>query len=146
MELLLARGVPRDAYVFGSTALATAAGNGHIEAMKLLLAKGSPVDGHAPDGGQTPLHSAVHQSQLAAAQLLVEKGANVNAISGGRTPLLMMMETRSLGEKDRPVIALLLANKADPNAKGTSGKTALAIATENKDPETAALLRQHGAQ
>jgi ankyrin repeat protein len=116
--------------------------------MKFLLAKGCPVDGHDPSLGESPLHDAVFEGQVEATALLIEKGADVNSKdSGGSTAMTALIgAATSLNEKQLAAIKLLLDHKANPNLKGTQGKTPLAMASENDDKATAALLKQYGAQ
>jgi len=44
------------------------------------------------------------------------------------------------------VVAVLLAAKAEVNAKAASGQTALGLALANQHEEVAEVLRQHGGQ
>ncbi|MBT6275277.1 MAG: ankyrin repeat domain-containing protein, partial [Chromatiales bacterium] len=65
-----------------------AAADGNTEAVKQHLAAG--VDVNAKDNiGLTPLHSAAGQGHKVVAELLIDKGADVNAAGGlfGSTPL-----------------------------------------------------------
>ncbi|MHC4251452.1 MAG: ankyrin repeat domain-containing protein, partial [Planctomycetota bacterium] len=85
----LAEGVAVDARVsrWKRTALGQAAGGGHTEVVKLLLAAGADVNAGDVDG-QTPLHHAVSEGCLEDVELLIEAGANVNAKDrNGTTPL-----------------------------------------------------------
>jgi ankyrin repeat protein len=84
------------------------------------------------------LHSAAYEGHNDVVELLLAKGANVNAkINDGFTPLY---EAASNGQKD--VTELLLAKGADVNAKDNDGKTPLQVAK----PEVADLLHVHGAR
>jgi ankyrin repeat protein len=92
-----------------------------------------------------PLHSAVAygdpQVACAMARLLVEAGAQVNAVQqGGWTPL------HEAADKDQLETAeLLLSNGADPDAANDDGLTPLALARRKSFDQMAALLQQHGA-
>jgi ankyrin repeat protein len=71
------------------------------------------------------------------------KGMKPDSVEPGysETPLFDAVDNGQL-----EAVRLLLENKANPNAKDAAGKTLLAIAIENKDEATAALLRKYGAQ
>ena len=63
-----------------------AADRGHVDIVRLLLARGAAVDVLDPDG-QTPLHYAASCGHLEAAQALLEAGADPAAQDGdGATP------------------------------------------------------------
>ena len=66
-----------------------AAERGFIETVKQHLAAGTDVNAkNDPYGEMTPLHLAASQGQKEVVELLIEKGADVNAkLEGGRTPL-----------------------------------------------------------
>jgi ankyrin repeat protein len=58
VTILLDAGADPDAPAAGGRmALHLAAGNGHLEVVKLLVARGAEVDAHR-DRGYTPLHAA----------------------------------------------------------------------------------------
>ena len=115
--------------------------------MKLLLAKGLKVGVVVPDSsGRTALFSAVQDDQFAAAQLLIEKGADVNAQESDGTSCLHLAMHRSGFRPGGKEIAVLLLDKgANVNVKDSQGRTPLAIALEFKHEAGAALLRQRGA-
>ena len=61
---------------------------GDIEAVKQHLAAGTDVNAKKQGGlGETPLHYAAKERRTEIVKLLINKGANVNAIGDGRTPL-----------------------------------------------------------
>ena len=69
-----------------------AAGLGHCDSIRLLIAKGAEIDAKLPDDdpslGRTPLHLMAERNHGAALALLLEKGAGVNlADSNGMTAL-----------------------------------------------------------
>jgi ankyrin repeat protein len=89
----------------------------------------APGDGlHlTPVAGGTLLHLAIELDDLPAAAWLVERGADVNARAvvdgdgfGGHTPLFHAVVT--LGRRDDASARLLLAHRADPNARATLRK------------------------
>ncbi|MEO7716833.1 MAG: ankyrin repeat domain-containing protein [Capsulimonas sp.] len=73
-----------------STALHCACWKGHLEIVATLLAAGAPVDIHNKNDhwGTTPLHAAAHANQAAIAEMLIQHGADPNALDrNGQTPL-----------------------------------------------------------
>ena len=67
----------------------TAALTGKVDAVKVLLAHGAQVNAQEPNKGQTALMWAASEGHTAAAEMLIEFGADIKAKSkGGFTPLL----------------------------------------------------------
>jgi ankyrin len=102
---------------------------------------GIPVNPGASFGyltGGTPLQAAVAARHKAVAELLMDKGAVVNArFPTGAVPLHL---AAMLG--DGEMIRLLLARGADRGAKDNAGRTPLQVATDAGNREAAALLRE----
>jgi len=92
---------------------------------------------YAKGGGFTPLHYAAWNGHKEVAELLIAKGADVNAKVAiwGRTPLHFAAWN---GHKE--VAELLIENGAEVNAKDNYGRTPLDLASG----ATAELLRTHG--
>ena len=64
--------------------------------------------------GQTPLHLAASAGYASLVELLLAKGADVNAVDTfGRTPL-----SYAVHKHYQPVVQLMLAAHANPNAGG----------------------------
>ena len=102
-------------------ALLEAAGKGSIEAVKQHLAAGANVNVKRAWYGQTPLHIATRSGQEQTVQLLIEKGASVNAKdNGGWTPLYRAVESGN-----RNMVELLISNGAYVNATGGVEKGSL---------------------
>jgi ankyrin repeat protein len=133
----------------GNTALMLAARpvNSH-RAVKLLLDRGA--DAKATNNwGATTLMSAVAGGDVESARLLIEHGANVNAMpvptqeafvfNGARSPLMW-----AAYRGDVPMIKALLAAGADINAEGMIG-TPLEQAAWHDCTDTCQFLLEHGA-
>jgi ankyrin repeat protein len=60
---------------------------GQVATIRQLLDGGVPVDAIRA-AGSTPLHTAIENKQREAVELLLDRGANIEAVCRGRTPLL----------------------------------------------------------
>jgi uncharacterized protein len=91
----------------------------------------------------TALHFAAFFAQPEAARLLVERGANVHAVSptfGDVTPLHSAAASAS-----SEIVVLLLEHGGDPNARQSGGFVALHAAAQNGDLRSAEALLVSGA-
>ena len=87
----------------------------------------------------TPLHVVAWDGPTEIADLLIAKGAQIQAqAAGGWTPLHAAAQFNR-----REMVEFLLAKGADVNAKDSNGQTSLNAANA---PAMKALLRQHGAK
>jgi len=121
----------------GFTHLHLACFFGHDEAAAVLLERGADVNAVADTTSRvSPLHSATAAGSLAAITLLLEAGATVDAQQEGGWTALMAAALH--GRVD--LVRVLLAAGADSRLKGQDGRDALAMATENGDPELLALF------
>lgn len=111
----------------GFQALHLAAFFGHVEAVKLLAGRGAAVNTYSHNGfGVMPLHSAVAGRHLDVARVLLEHGADPNAVqSEDFTPLMAAAQN---GMAD--MATLLLSFGADPNRRTRDGRTPGDIARE----------------
>jgi uncharacterized protein len=104
------------------------------------------VNAYSHDGW-TPLHLASFFGHREVANLLLARGADVNARSKStrfakeNTPLHAAAANRQVG-----VAELLLAHGADVNAKDGSGFTPLALAANSKNDLLVVILLEKGAQ
>ena len=107
----------------GNTALMMAAFKGNRPAAEALIAKGAAVN----RPGWTALHYAAAAGDNAIAGLLLQRGAQVDAVSprasGSYTPLMMAARE---GKEDTAVF--LLKHGANPKLKNGEGLTAAEIA------------------
>jgi ankyrin repeat protein len=120
---------PKDLNRGGMSALMFAARDGHIEAVRALLAVGADVEFTDPDGS-TPLLVALMNGQWDTAKLLIESGADVNTWDWwGQSPLYLAVDMNTLPTGARiemptmdyttglDLIKLLLAKGANPNVQ-----------------------------
>ncbi len=120
-------------YDFKST-IHQAADAGDLAKVKAFIQEG--IDVNTKVHGSTPLHCAVRYGHKEVAELLIAKGADVNAKdTRGRTP---MHCAARYGHKE--VAELLIAKGADINAKDTRGRTPIALAINQGRKEIAKLL------
>jgi uncharacterized protein len=127
----------------GFTLLGLASYFGHIALTKSLLEMGA--NPNLPSNNQlkvSPLHSACAISNFDIAELLINKGADVNARQmQGVTPL------HSAAHNGQTLLVkLLLQNGADLKAKMENGLTPLSMALEKNFQETADFIKNRGGQ
>jgi len=92
------------------------------------------------DKGYTPLHFAAGKSSLAIAELLVSKGANVNAKNRIGTPLHVAAHHGNI-----EVMQFLISNKANINAEDEDFNTPLHYASNASNLAIIELLISSGA-
>jgi ankyrin repeat protein len=108
-----------------------------------LLAAGSDLAGGYSADGFTPLHLASYFGNEPMARLLLEHGADPDAISRNAMalrPLHSACAARNLG-----IAAILLARGVDVNARQHGGWTALHAAASHGDLPLVELLLKNGA-
>ena len=111
----------------------------NADILDLLLSAGADINAKN-DEGVTLLHIIADPD---AVSLLVQRGADIEARDGkGWTPLIMQANNQENGPE---VIAALIANGANPNAKGNAGETALSFAQQTGDEEFLEVLTAGGA-
>jgi ankyrin repeat protein len=121
-----------------------AAAFGRIERLQRIVAQ-DPSHTRAPsDDGFTALHLAVFGQQEGAARLLLEYGADVNALSTGAIARVPPLGTAAFVRSVR-FARLLLDAGAHVDGQGEGGFTALHTAALNGDEELIQLLLERGA-
>jgi uncharacterized protein len=144
----------------GQTALLAVARTGNVEAAKLLLDHGASIDAKERFGGQTPLMWASARRHPEMMQLLISRGADVNARSternyqrhvtaegrpknldsGGFTPLLYAAR-----ENCAACVEVLIKNKADINLPDPDSVSPLLVTIMNANWDLARQLISAGA-
>jgi len=112
----------------GFTPLHYAAFFGQAATAKLLIERRADLEARSANRefalDAAPLHSAVAARERGTIEVLLDAGADVNAVQhGGFTPLLEAAQT---GQAE--VVELLLERGADPDAKLDDGRTATELA------------------
>lgn len=97
--------------------------------MKHLIKKGADLNIQEGTSGKTPLHLAVELHDIASVQLLLGKGAYVDAaMFNGCTPLHL-----AVGRQDAVIADLLCQSGADTMLRNMEDETALDLADGNND-------------
>ena len=95
------------------------------------------------DDGWTPLHKAAYEGYREIVELLIAKGADVNAKGGVTKGTIPLHKAASNGHKE--VAEVLIAKGADVNAKSENGRTSLHNAALSGHKEVVELLISKGA-
>jgi ankyrin repeat protein len=112
------------------------------ETVKLLLDRGADASVRLPTRASTALHQAVAAGDVEIVKLLVNAGAEIDALnSNGETPLNYAAHH---GAKD--VVEFLASRGADLNSRSRTGLTPLLEAEGGGYKEAADLLRRLGAR
>jgi ankyrin repeat protein len=96
------------------------------------------------EDGFTPLHLACFTGGAEATRLLVERGADLEALSTASFAKVRPLGTAAFA-RDHDSALVLLEAGADPNGPGEGGFTPLHTAAQNGDVELVRLLLEHGA-
>ena len=135
------RGGADDARATHACAAALAAAKGKAVAVQSFLQRGVKVDAVDSLHRSTPLHWAAGAGKVNTMEMLIARGATLDARSeSDATPLHQAVL------RDRPeAVKLLLNSNANVNLKNKSGYTPLDYATANKRTEITQLLKSAGA-
>ena len=124
----------------GESLLFLAAGNGHVEVVKILLDKGATIDAEINDW--TALLIAAQNGHVEVVKNLLDKGAAIDAkTTYGETAL--HSATHAHGHVE--VVKILLDKGAAIDAEGNDGQTALHNAAEEGHVEVVKILLDKGA-
>lgn len=123
---------------YGETALMLAAANGDQELVGAMVAQGAKVNLN----GWNPLIYAAWQGRTETVKFLLDKGADIDAVSPSGISALMM----AAREGHYDTVKLLLWEVANPNIKNDSGATALSWALKAGNTDIAELLKRAGAE
>ena len=125
---------------FGRTRLHAAAGQGRVDAVKLLLSRGAQIDAR-DRWGWTPLSAAVENGRMETEALLISGGADVNARnSDGWSPLNL---AALMGKLE--MVKVLLDHGADVSAANRWGDMPLHSAMRNWHKDAFVFLWKNGA-
>lgn len=120
-----------------------AAATGDLAQLRTGLARDpSAVTAQAPDGF-TALHLATFFSHTPCVELLIEEGADVNAVAGNPSRVQPLHSAAAVAHYDGA--ALLLRHGAAVNAQQHGGFTALHSRAMHADERMTKLLLDHGA-
>lgn len=135
LKLLLASGP--DLNIFEATS------TGSLERLTQLLDRHPAlISGRSPDGF-TALHFAAFFSQENAANVLLQRGADVSAVASNATKVMPLHS--AVTGRNLAVVRALLEHGAPVNARQQMGWTPLHAAAQNGDLSVVELLLQRGA-
>ena len=113
---------------------------GNVELIKQLSKLNPDIINTPNKSGYTPLIIAGYRNQLEAVKVLLDLGANVNAISEDGTVL-----TAACYKSNTALVKILLEQHADVNVKNNAGTTPLMFAIMAENEEIVKLLMENKA-
>ena len=126
-ELLLKKGAnvnSTDSYGYSPLQVAASCKKVELSCIEQLLQKGADVNYKSKSNGFTSLHYATSSGSVDVVKLLLDKGADINALDNkGTTPLMLAVKNNSL-----PIAKLLLERGADVNLRDKHKKNAMSYA------------------
>ncbi|KAL6690574.1 ankyrin repeat-containing domain protein [Trichoderma pleuroticola] len=138
LEFLVGHGANVNCFSNNNECLLTCIGEGGTDCLKFLLDSGADINMQNKQG-ETALHKAAMGGFGANFDMLLERGANINALAVSGTLLQVACKAlpptficgRTLGEKAQ-IVKTLLERGADPNHRVREMGTALQLACENR--------------
>jgi len=127
----------RDLDLFEAAALGESA-----RVAEILAARPAALGDRSPDGF-TALHLAAFFGRAPVAELLVARGAEVDAVAANATRVTALHSAAT--SRSVAIVGLLLGRGADPNAVQQAGFRPLHSAANNGDLPSIELLLSHGA-
>jgi ankyrin repeat protein len=121
-----------------------AAAAGDVDRLTELLDADADVVGTWSEDGFTPLHLAAFFSRGDAVRLLLDRGAEVGAVS--RNDMKVQPLHSAVAARSTECVTALLVAGADPNARQEGGFTPLMAAEQHEDTDLMRLLLDHGAE
>jgi ankyrin repeat protein len=121
-----------------------AAAAGDVDRLTELLDAGPDLTGAWSEDGFTPLHLAAFFGRGGAARLLLDRGADVGAVS--RNDMKVQPLHSAVAGRSTEIVAALLVAGADANARQEGGFTPLMAADKHEDEDMVRLLMDHGAE
>lgn len=118
--------------------IARAVHRGYLKVARVLLRYGASTDARF-DGNTTPLMAAAQVGNSDGVRLLIDNGAEVNAVDDQDNTALIV------GAGNPEVVRVLLGRGADANLANTFGQTPLLRAAGIPDVDSVRLLVQYGA-
>ena len=130
----------------------SAVDTGDVKKIEKILQRNPALVNKQGEFGWTPLYKAAFNGNREVAELLISRGAEVNARDPGGASALhicassrdVVLNKKILGGRVE-VAKLLIAGGADLNARDKDGSTALHIAARDGSQKIAELLIQEGA-
>jgi ankyrin repeat protein len=121
-----------------------AAAVGRTRGLAALLAGDPELARARASDGFTALHLAAYFGQEDAALLLLEHGADANAVARNTELEVAPLHSAAAGGHDS-IVKLLVEHGADPNARQRGGFVPLHAAAQNGDRASVEALLEHGA-
>jgi uncharacterized protein len=145
--------------------LISAAAQGNVELVKKLIDRGADINSQKHWTQSTPLHVASREKQIKVIEILLERNANTELLTGGvggsRIAILLIEGGANIhyvrdsddmtalkfaiGNSKPEVIERLLSEGVKPDSPLGTDQTALMLAARKGDTEAISLLIKYGA-